>query len=390
MKATILDSVKNNRYLQFYLDNCVRCGACIEACHFYQGDPDNPLHAPVYKNELVRRLVKQETLLGKLGFYGKVKDGDKYSEDLAYAVYQSCTNCRRCVTYCPFSIDISVVNTAVRAALIKNDLAPEIQLMLADMQIERRENTELYLEAFKNQITEIENDVREELNDPTFKIPLSVDTQEASVLYVPLSGEHTITPAAKIFHAAGEDWTMSLFDSSNMGFLTGDVARAKQIAGAVVEEAKKVGAKKLVVSECGHAYRIMKQFIQVWFEEKAVTFDVELIDETIASYIKEGKIKLDKSKNPGRFTHHDPCQHARNAGMTEEPRYVLNHAVSEFVEMIPNRKDNWCCGGGGGVVAVPDFDETRMKGGKMKAEQIKAAKAIVKAKQQRGKTGFLD
>jgi Fe-S oxidoreductase len=40
-------------------------------------------------------------------------------------------------------------------------------------------------------------------------------------------------------------------------------------------------------------------------------------------------------------------------------------------ELTPNREKNWCCGGGGGLVAQPDFDEFRIKTGERKAEQIK-------------------
>lgn len=116
-------------------------------------------------------------------------------------------------------------------------------------------------------------------------------------------------------------------------------------------------------------------FLKIWKVGK--TFEVKIIVETIAKYIKDGRIQLDRSKNPEIFTHHDPCQHARNAGIFEEPRYILKHAVSKFVEMEPNRERNWCCGGGGGIVAVPEYTETRRIGGMMKAKQIKDTRANV-------------
>jgi Fe-S oxidoreductase len=45
--------------------------------------------------------------------------------------------------------------------------------------------------------------------------------------------------------------------------------------------------------------------------------------------------------------------------------------------MTPNKAMNWCCGGGGGVVAVPEFTEAKRIGGKMKVEQIRATGAQV-------------
>jgi Fe-S oxidoreductase len=365
-----IDIQGDNRYLRYYLDNCTRCGACVEACHFYHGDKANLLHVPVYKNELVRRALKSRTRLGRLGLYGK---GSGISEaELTYAVFQTCTNCRRCTTYCPFSIDVSLINTATRGALIRSGKEPQMLVELSNMQMTRRQNTESFIQGFKSMIGLFEARLKTETKDPQFNIPLS---QKCDVLYVPLSGQHTILPVAKIFNAAKENWSMSVYDAANFAFLAGDMDLAKKITEPVVEEAKRVEASKVVITECGHAYRVMKQFAEQWYGR--LPFEVELITETSARYLKDGRLNFDKSRNVGVFTHHDPCQHGRNGGVYDAPRYILRHATDNFVEMTPNREHNWCCGGGGGVVAVPDFDETRMSGGLMKSEQIKATGADV-------------
>ncbi|MHA1551540.1 MAG: (Fe-S)-binding protein [Candidatus Heimdallarchaeaceae archaeon] len=364
---------KSNRYLRYYLENCVRCGNCIENCHFYQGESSNELNAPVFKNEQVRRLLKQNSLLGKLGLYGKPKDD--YINSLAYAVFESCTNCRRCVMYCPFSLDISVINTIARTGLIGVDEAPEDLLMLADMQIERRNNIDKYLDMFKDLVSDVEKEVQEEINDPTFKIPIAEKSVKAKILYVPLSRAITMSSAGKIFHAAGVDWVMSKFDIVNFGFLVGDADRAKKILKPIFDEAIEIGAETLVIGECGHPYKLALKIAEGWWGKQP--FEIELIVETVANLLEDKKIKLDKSKNPGKFTFHDPCQHGRNAGIIEEPRVLLRAAVEDFVEMEPHGAKNWCCGGGGGVIAVPDYDDTRRKGGKVKADQIKETQATV-------------
>ncbi|MFX0066157.1 MAG: (Fe-S)-binding protein [Candidatus Hermodarchaeota archaeon] len=362
---------KSNRYFRFYLENCVRCGNCIENCHFYQGDSNKALNAPVYKNEQVRRLLKQKSLLGRFGLYGR--PSDDYLDSLSYAVFESCTNCRRCVQFCPLSIDISLINTIARAGLIKIDKAPEMLLTLADMQIMRRENIAEYLEMFKEQISDLENEIQQEIGDPSFRMPIA--EKGAKIHYVPLSGAITMTSPAKIFHAAGESWSMSKFDAVNFGYLVGDTERAKKIIKPILDEAKEVGAEKLVIGECGHAYKLAKKVAEGWFGKQP--FEIELIVETVARYVKDNKIQFDKSKNPERVTHHDPCQHARNSGLFEESRIILREAVTEFVEMTPNRAKNWCCSGGGGVIAVPEFTDTRRLGGEKKVEQIRATGAKV-------------
>ena len=47
--------------------------------------------------------------------------------------------------------------------------------------------------------------------------------------------------------------------------------------------------------------------------------------------------------------------------------------------MNPNREKNFCCGGGGGQLAMTRFSERRLKAGKIKAYQIKATGAKIVA-----------
>jgi len=65
-----------SRPLQYYEDICVRCGACIDACHFYAVSSD-PAHIPAYRMMLAKKLVQSGdpdggTLLGWYrDFWGK-------------------------------------------------------------------------------------------------------------------------------------------------------------------------------------------------------------------------------------------------------------------------------------------------------------------------------
>ena len=93
--------------------------------------------------------------------------------------------------------------------------------------------------------------------------------------------------------------------------------------------------------------------------------------------IKEGKIKVKSNAVKEIVTYHDPCQVGRNGGFFEEPRYIVSSIAENFVDLNPNRTKAWCCGGGGGVVAMPELEEFRLKTGKIKAEQIKQSGASV-------------
>ena len=52
------------------------------------------------------------------------------------------------------------------------------------------------------------------------------------------------------------------------------------------------------------------------------------------------------------------------------PAGSCSSAVSTFVEMHPNRMNNYCCGAGGGAWAMPYSDE-RIYYGRVKAQQIR-------------------
>lgn len=75
-----------------------------------------------------------------------------------------------------------------------------------------------------------------------------------------------------------------------------------------------------------------------------------------------------------KFTVQDPCQLVRKSlgdPIAEELRFVVRSVVGEenFVDMTPNRSNNFCCGGGGGFLQS-GFPEARRYYGRLKFEQI--------------------
>jgi CheY-like chemotaxis protein len=135
-----------------------------------------------------------------------------------------------------------------------------------------------------------------------------------------------------------------------------------------------VNGGKLVISECGHGYRSTRCEGPNW-AGRDQDFIMESSVTTMLNYIKEGKIKVDKSKNPGKFTFHDSCNNARSCGLFEEPRELLRLVVDDFVEMYPNRTENFCCTGGGGAMSMSEYTPDRLKSAVVKADQLKATGA---------------
>ena len=372
----VLDK-RMNRQLKQYLDVCVRCAICRDACHQYVATKDERL-LPARRAELVRQIYRNYfTKAGEFlpALYEARSPDEDLMEELYWATY-ACTGCRRCMYYCPFSIDTQWVVSAAKAILIAAGRGNEMLGQLADAAIFKGDNAEMFHDILLSGFKDIEAEVREITGNPDAEIP--VDKQGADILYVALAGAHSIKPAAIIFNEARESWTLSFYESANYGFFYGDPAKAKAIAKRFMDEAVRLGVKEVVITECGHAYRVAEMFYEAWAGEK-MPFKVTHILEVMDRYIKEGRISVKPGAISERITYHDPCQIARNGGIYEQPRDILAAIASDFVDMTPNREKQWCCGGGGGIVAMEEFNEMRLASGGKKVEQIRATGAAVLA-----------
>jgi len=366
---------KLNQAMRFYLETCSRCGVCVEACHVYasMGQVKN---ISAYRHEIVRRIYKKYfKSRGKLWpSLGEAKELSEMALEELYEAAYTCTGCRRCMVYCPHGIDTQMIMSIAKLLLVGAESEPEILTMLADTSIEKGKSLDLFKENFLTGIKKLEAEVVKKWKMDAGETAIPVDVKGADLLYVALAGAHSIIPAAAIFNAARENWTLSFFEAVNFGAFVGDPTRTKLIMDRIINEAKRLGVKEVCVCECGTAYRVLKQM-----KEKQ-PFSVSSITEVHARYLREGRIKLDKSKTKSPVTYHDPCQIARNAGVIDEPRYILQHLTDDFRDMTPDIRYNWCCGGGGGLVALGDETlDFRMKSAKVKVDQVNETGAKILA-----------
>ncbi|HPQ54082.1 MAG TPA: (Fe-S)-binding protein [Spirochaetota bacterium] len=362
-----------NRPMRYYLDLCTRCGLCYDTCHVYQGIPKRE-YSPVGRAEVVRKVYKKYFRpTGKLfPYWGDAKELDDTVMEELYEAAFSCTGCRRCMAFCPFGIDMPHILSIAKVLLIANETAPEELVMLTDAAVEKGESIEMFKEGFMDVVKDLQKNVQEKLNLPSDEGLIPMDKKGANILYVGLSGAHSIVNPAIIFNAAKEDWTLSFFEGVNFGAFAGDPEKMDFIAMRIINEAIELGVNEVVVVECGTAYRIMK------FLMGKQPFKVSSIVEVAHRYIKEGRIKVKEGAITEPVTYHDPCQLGRNVGVFEEPREILQMLCTNYVEMSPTREYNWCCGGGGGLVAL-DNEEFRIKSGKPKKDQIVATGAKIVA-----------
>ncbi|MCE5190530.1 MAG: (Fe-S)-binding protein [Actinomycetia bacterium] len=368
---------KMNRQLKQYMDICARCAICKDACHQYVGTGDFK-YLPARRAELIRQIYKKYfTKSGEFvpALY-EARDPDDNLLDELYDSAYACTGCRRCMYYCPFSIDTAWILSVAKAILIAAGRGNEMLGQLADAAIFKGDNAEMFNDVMISGFEDIQEEVREITGNPNSRIP--VNKEGADILYVALAGAHTIRPAAVIFEEAGENWTISMFEAANYGFFYGDTDKARLITKRYIDEAKRLGVKEIVVPECGHAYRVAEMFYEAWSKEP-MPFKISHILEKVDEYIKSGRITVEKGLIEGKVTYHDPCQIGRNGGIFEQPRDIVKAVTDDFVDLIPNRQEQWCCGGGGGIVAMDEFKETRLASGSKKVEQLRASGASVLA-----------
>jgi len=376
---------KLNRQIVGSLVACVHCGNCTEACHYVLSNPDDPTYAPAYKADRVRKIFKRHfDWVGRVFPWwvgAKSVFTDEELEELKDIAFGKCTNCRRCSINCPMGVDFATFNRMMRGLLVSVGVMPEGVAVVSKDQWEIGNQMGVLPEDYIDTLEWMAEEMQEELDDPTAVIP--IDKMDCDVVYTINPREvkydpRTISDAGKIFHAAGENWTMPSegWDMTNFGLFSGDDALGGAVALRVYEKLKELRGKKLVISECGHGYRSTRCEGPNWAGIDQ-DFEMESSVITMLRYVREGRIKVDKTKNTKSYTFHDSCNNARSCGLFEEPRELLDLVVTDFREMYPNRNENYCCTGGGGAMSMSEYTPQRLKSAKVKADQLIATGAEV-------------
>jgi Fe-S oxidoreductase len=359
------------------LNSCVHCGLCAESCVYYQVYKE-ARYIPAKKVDLVSSIYRRyHTFTGKtFPWLTGAKDlDDETVREMVDLMYGACTMCGRCTVHCSIGVDIAYLVQTGRAMLANMGYVPATLQSTVDAAVNTGNNMAISETDFVDTLKWLEDDLRFEVSDEKASIP--IDEPGKKIMYTlnprePKFFPLSISAMAKIFYAAGESWTLStrMYDVTNYAYFSGNSEEARIIAQRMVDEMEHLEAGRCVLAECGHGSRAFRWEAPNYLG-RPFPFDVLTSVELIAEYIREGRIKVDPAKIKGRVTLHDPCNLVRTGGILEEQRYILRHTVSDFVEMTPHGNDNLCCGGGGGQLAMSEYNERRMKITGLKAEQIK-------------------
>lgn len=360
---------QTDRDIASYLEACVHCGECAEACHFYQATKD-PKHTPTYKLQpLVKAYKRHKAPLRSVRAILGLTPPEVTEEELREwepLVYDSCTMCGRCTLVCPMGIDIAGTIRKMREGYAAIDEVPE-GLKTSRSYVEKTGSPMgVTAKALLAQIAHQEKDTG---------IKIEVDKKGADYLALLSSMEimgypEIIGAYAKLFKKAGVSWTISTeaYEATNVGVQIGSAPLARELVQKIVTAAEKLEVKHVISPECGHAYGAIRwagpNLIGRKFNFEVIHI-IELLDQLRAA----GKIPPG-AKDSRKMTMHDPCQIVRRGGLLKEPRRLMDDSCSNFVEMKGAGITNLCCGGGGGVSANPRADELKTAAFAQKLKQI--------------------
>ncbi len=378
--ARFLDllSERLNRHLVSSMMACVHCGMCAESCHYVLARPDDPTMTPAYKADQIRRIFKRHMdWTGRIFPWWVGADTPRNDEDLnrlKNIVFGTCSACRRCTKNCPMGVDTALLIRLARGILTELGIVPEGVFNVSRDTWETGNQMGVSEEDYLETLDWMKEELAEELRIPVIDIP--VDKKDCDFMYTINPREikfdpRSIADAAKIFHFAGESWTMPSWgwDQTNFGLFSGDDRMGAFVAQNLYEAAVKLRAKRIVISECGHGYRSTRWEGYNWagYDQNVPNESVVL---TLMRYIQDGRIHVNPSKNREPVTFHDSCNVARSGDLVDEPRWILERVCSDFREMTPNRTDNFCCTGGSGLLSMAEYKPLRMEVAAIKARQL--------------------
>jgi Fe-S oxidoreductase len=341
--------------IRTWLSICSRCGLCAESCFVYLANDRDPRLSPAYKfhhtlGEMYRRK-------GRL-------TGD-FLQQCYEISWLQCTMCKRCSVFCPFGIDIATMIAISRNICYSQGFKPQ---SLADFSENCRKSGN-HMAIPEEELIDTCDWMEEETEDEYNGVKIPVDKPRVKYMYTinprePVYYPQDISNAAIIFAAAGESWTIPTFgwDCTNLPMFCGDRDLAGQQVRNVYEKALELGAEKILITECGHAYRSLAfegPYLAGYQGGKPPVEVVHFV-RLMYEYLRDGRLKInpaEKIKEP--ITYQDPCNVSRNGGLWEEARQIMPYVAEDFRDMSPQYKP------------------VRMASGRVKADQIRATGAKI-------------
>lgn len=360
-----------------------RCGRCAVTCPVYQASGE-ARDIPCNRSELLLAVYRRYfTVAGMM----RARLGAAFTLDDAHINamaedFYRCTACRRCKLECPLGIDHGLITHLGRWVLAEIGIIPKALRVAVREQLEgKTHNTSaIPAAALRDTCEFLEEDCRDTYG---MKISFPIDVEGTEYVFFPAVSDYLLEPDtlmgnAAVLTATGASWTIGshYFDGINYGLFYSD-RMLDRIVSCEADEVRRLGARKILIGECGHASRSAKFFVRTFCGGDAAPPVVNIMEYTCDA-LRRGALRLRPGAINERVTYHDPCNIARSGWIIDQPREILRAICEDFVDMTPNGRENYCCGGGGGTVSIDEIRPFRtLVGGATKAEQIRRTGATI-------------
>jgi Fe-S oxidoreductase len=382
--AAVLKYTDYKPLLDSYCSSNAKCNRCAVTCPVFLVTRD-PRDIPCYRTNLLLDIYKRYFTIGGW-FKSRFANNFELTEDMIdemLDLFYRCTACRRCTRECPMGVDHGLITRLGRYILSLIGIVPKALQVSTREQLEgETHNTS---QVPKAALLDTLDFLAEEIKDIfELEVKFPVDKFERDYVFFCAVSDYLMEPDtlignALVLYAAGDwdKWTIGTcnYDGINYGLFYSDW-HLESIIKQLIGEVDRLKGKTMLIGECGHASRSAHDFVPIFSQGKP--YPVCNFMEYTLDCIRKNKIKLNKNIVTEKVTYHDPCNIARSGWIVNQPREILRSFVPDFVEMEPHGRDNYCCGGGGGLVSVDEIHDFRMNiAGKVKAEQIKKTGAEI-------------
>ncbi len=346
------------------LDACTECGRCTSVC------PANSVGKELSPRDIILDLQKLMNNTDLVSIAAQANDSDEdepavpligTSEALSRDALWQCTTCAACVDICPVSIEQfpKIVDMRRFAVMEEAEFPDTLQDAVSSM--EERGHP------FRGtQFSRI--DWAAGLDIPEIN---QVESPEV-LLWVGCSGafverNQKVTRAfAQILQHAGVSFGILGREEK----CTGDLARRigneflfEQLAKENIQLFERNNVQTIVTA-CPHCFSTLANE----YPKLGANIDVYHHTTYLTKLINQGRLAVEP-QDFGQMTFHDPCYLARHNGITDQPRQLLKHAATApVIEVEGNRKNGFCCGGGGGMSFVEETPDQRVN--RKRARQI--------------------
>ncbi len=383
--AAVINYTDYKSLLDSYCITNTKCNRCAVACPIYVTTLDSR-DIPCYKTNLLLNVYKRYfTLSGWFKSRFSINSFELTEEiiDEMGDLFYRCTACRRCTSECPLGIDHGLITRLGRYILSLIGIVPKaLQVSVREqLEGETHNTSKIPKGALLNTLEFLSEEMEELLG---IKVEFPCDKMNRDYVFFCAVSDYLLEPDtlmgnAAVLYAAGDwdKWTIGTcnYDGINYGLFYSDW-HLENIIKQLVNEADRLNGENILIGECGHASRSAHDFVPVFGGKKP--YPVMNFMEYTLDCIKKGKIKLNPDIITKKVSYHDPCNIARSGWIVEQPREILRSFAKNFVEMEPNGQNNYCCGGGGGLVSIDEIHKFRMEiGGYVKAKQIEQTGAEI-------------